>query len=130
MTERKQYYREIRRALNGSPKYKANVLTSLKLDVDTFCQEHPSATMADIRQFFGEPADYAKEYSATMTQEELGQKLAKVSFHKRLWATTAALIVLIVAALAIQIGIHNHRATANHSIITTYEIRAEKEGIQ
>lgn len=130
MTGLKQYYKEIRRSLSGSPKYKKTILTALKLDVDTYCQENPGATTADIRNFFGEPADYAKEYAATMTQEELGKNLAKVGFHKRLWTITAVLIVLIVATLAIQIGIDTHRATASHSIITTYEIRTEGKEIE
>ena len=125
MTELSRYYAEVRQALEGSRRFKSSVLQDLKSDAEAFLAENPGATAADVRQHFGEPTDYAKEYAATMMQEELGKNLAKVGFHKRLWTISAALIVLIVATLAIQIGIHNHRATASHSIITTYEIRTE-----
>lgn len=127
MTELSRYYAEVRQALTGSRRFKNRVLQDLKSDVEAFLAENPGATAADVRQHFGEPAAYAKEYTAAMSGEELGQKLSKVRFHKRLWAATAALLVLITLALAVQIGIHNHLATSNHSIVTTYEIRMEKE---
>ena len=121
----RKYYAEVRQALEGSRRFKSIVLQDLKSDVEAFLAENPGATAADVRQHFGEPAAYAKEYTAAMSGEELGQKLSKVRFHKRLWLSVAALIVLIVATLAIQIGIRNDHAVADYSQIITEEIQVD-----
>lgn len=125
MTQLRKYYAEVRQALEGSRRFKSIVLQDLKSDVEAFLAENPGATAADVRQHFGEPAAYAKEYTAAMSGEELGQKLSKVRFHKRLWLTVTALIVLIVATLAIQIEIRNDHAVADYSQIITEEIQVD-----
>ena len=125
MNELRKYYAEVRQALEGSRRFKSIVLQDLKSDVEAFLAENPGATAADVRQHFGEPAAYAKEYTAAMSGEELGQKLSKVRFHKQLWLSVAALIVLIVATLAIQIGIRNDHAVADYSQIITEEIQVD-----
>ena len=126
MTQLRKYYAEVRQALEGSRRFKSSVLQDLKSDVEAFLAENPGATAADVRQHFGEPAAYAKEYTAAMSGEELGQKLSKVRFQKRLWLSVAALIVMIVAAVAIQIGITNNQHVAKYYFETIYEIRTEK----
>ena len=122
MTQLRKYYAEVRRALKGSRQFKKQVLQDLKQDTTAFFAENPGASIADVRQHFGEPAAYAGSYTAAMDEQELSQMLSRVRFHRRLWLAVAVLIVLIVAALAIQIGITNNRDVAKYYYLTTYEI--------
>ena len=118
MTELSRYYAEVRQALEGSRRFKSSVLQDLKSDAEAFLAENPGATATDVRQHFGEPAAYAKEYTAALSGEELGQKLSNIRFHKRLWLTVAVLIVLTAVALAVQIGIRIDHAVADYAIET------------
>ena len=122
MTELSRYYAEVRQALTGSRRFKNSVLQDLKSDIEAYLAENPGATAFDIRQYFGEPAAYAKEYTAAMSEEELGQKVSKVRFLKRLCVAVAAMIVLIAIALAVQIGIRNDHEVVDYYKIVTGEI--------
>lgn len=118
-TELNRYCKEVRRALKGSPKYKASVQNTLRSDIEAFLAENPDATAQDIRQHFGEPANFARESAAAMDSEELSRKL---SVGKKVFITVVAgiLTALIMWACGLAIAVNDHRDAING--YSTYEI--------
>ncbi len=114
-----QYRKEIKFALKGSAACKRSILENLDSDIEVYLAEHPEAGEAELRAYFGEPAAYAREYTATMSGNELHRKLSSRSFHKKLWLGVAISIVLIIAILAVYIGVYNNHETGRWY---TYEI--------
>lgn len=68
--ELNQYYGGIRKALRGTPEYRKQVLDDLKNDVQSYLEDHPEATIGDVRQNFGDAAAFSREYDATISGGE------------------------------------------------------------
>lgn len=116
----RQYRKEIKHALKGAAAWKRSILENLDGDMGSYLEEHPDAGEAELRAYFGEPAAYAKEYAATMSGSELRSELDHMGFQKKLWLRVGIAIVLIIAILAVCIGIRNSQAAGdyhNHKVI-------------
>ena len=112
--ELRQYRKEVKHALKGSAAWKRSILENLDSDIEAYLAEHPDAKAAEFRAYFGEPASYAEEYAATMPSSELHKNLDNRSFQKKLWLSVGISIVLIVAILAVCVGIRNSRQAGDY----------------
>lgn len=107
-----KYFQDIERELKADGAYKASLLEKLRSDLEDFLEEHPEATEAQLRQFFGSPEDYAREYTATLDPEELCSKVSHGRFHRKLLISVAATVLAVIIGLALWIGIRNHKSAA------------------
>ena len=60
------YFREIKALLLCSKEQKDELLLGLKSDVEDFIEEHPDATLQDLKDHFGTPESIADSYQSTV----------------------------------------------------------------
>ena len=126
-----KYFQDMERELKADGAYKASLLEKLRSDLEDFLEEHPEATEAQLRQFFGSPEDYAREYTATLDPEELCSKVSHGRFHRKLLISVAAAVLAVIIGLALWIGIRNSQSACDYydyavsegSILPTEDIR-------
>lgn len=67
----KRYFRTIRSYLPCSHKLKKRITNEIASSVNGFLEDHPDATIADVRAHFGEPQNIAAAYVDDMNTPEL-----------------------------------------------------------
>ena len=68
------YFREIKALLLCSKEQKDELLLGLKSDVEDFIEEHPDATLQDLKDHFGTPESIADSYQSTVGESEIQKK--------------------------------------------------------
>lgn len=68
------YFREIKALLLCSKEQKDELLLGLKSDVEDFIEEHPDATLQDLKDHFGTPESIADSYQSTVGESEIRKK--------------------------------------------------------
>lgn len=68
------YFREIKALLLCSKEQKEELLLGLKSDVEDFIEEHPDATLQDLKDHFGTPESIADSYQSTVGESEIRKK--------------------------------------------------------
>lgn len=68
------YFREIKALLLCSKEQKDELLLGLKSDVEDFIEEHPDATLQDLKDHFGTPKSIADSYQSTVGESEIRKK--------------------------------------------------------
>lgn len=67
----KRYFRTIRSYLPCSHKLKKRIINEIASSVNGFLEDHPDATIVDIRAHFGEPQNIVAAYVDDMNTPEL-----------------------------------------------------------
>lgn len=96
--EIKKYLTEVKRCL---PIHKrSRLIRELESNIDVFLQNHPGASMEDIKNHFGEPYRFAEEYY--LSEEDLpGHHFtSNVTLVKRWLIIVAVIIILIFVIIA------------------------------
>lgn len=68
------YFREIKALLLCSKEQKDELLLGLKSDVEDFIEEHPDATLQDLKDHLGTPESIADSYQSTVGESEIRKK--------------------------------------------------------
>lgn len=68
------YFREIKALLLCSKEQKDELLLGLKSDVEDFIEEHPDATLQDLKDHFGTPESIADSYQSTVGESKIRKK--------------------------------------------------------
>lgn len=97
MTDLKQYYRQIQRALPCNGNYKKRLIRELKESVDSYLKEHPDADIKAVETRFGSPEQIAAACSTEMDTSEIVN-----NYRLRKWIIT---IVAAAAAVALALWI-------------------------
>ncbi len=69
----KKYLQKVRRSLTCPRKLKKRMLDGLRSDIDTYLEEHPNASPADLTERFGEPAALSESYLSALDAGELAK---------------------------------------------------------
>ena len=88
------YFREIKALLLCSKEQKDELLLGLKSDVEDFIEEHPDATLQDLKDHFGTPESIADSYQSTVGESEIRKKF---HYSRRMaYIVSAAVSVLFL----------------------------------
>lgn len=94
----KRYLREVKGLLPCSRREKRRYIAELEVDVVSYLQGCPDASMADLYHHFGEPKAVAQEFMAQLSPELLSRKMSV----KRMIAIG---VISIVSILVIVFGV-------------------------
>lgn len=94
----KCYLREVKGLLPCSRREKRRYLAELEVDVVSYLQGCPAASVEDLCHHFGEPKAVAKEFMAQLSPEQLSRKMSV----KRMIAIG---VISIVSILVIVFGV-------------------------
>lgn len=94
----KRYLREVKGLLPCSRREKRRYIAELEVDVVSYLQGCPDASMADLYRNFGEPKAVAQEFMAQLSPELLSRKMSV----KRMIAIG---VISIVSILVIVFGV-------------------------
>lgn len=72
-------------------------------------------TMAEVREHFGTPNEFAKESMSVLDDDEIQRQIKKSKYIKRIVAILVAVLVLIFAITAVWIIAENSRTAVYYS---------------
>lgn len=108
----KCYLREVKGLLPCSRREKRRYLAELEVDVVSYLQGCPDASVEDLCHHFGEPKAVAKEFMAQLSPEQLSRKM---SVKRKIVIG----VISITAILALFVGIMS--AIVSQKRISYYE---------
>ena len=104
----KAYLRCIRRQLDAPGKDRERLLSRLSHAVSTYCEENPEATLEDITDVFGDPAELSR---------------ARRNRRWQLYAVIAVLAALLIASAVLCYDLAAHQIDHSEITITEYVIK-------
>lgn len=90
------YFREIKALLLCSKEQKDELLLGLKSDVEDFIEEHPDATLQDLKDHFGTPESIADSYQSTVGESEIRKKF---HYSRRMAYIVGAAVSILVLVI-------------------------------
>lgn len=93
----KQYLQEIKMLLPCDEKQKKRCIAELEVDISSYLESNPDATLDDLYAVFGTPQSTAESFLECV---DLGQLSHKISAKRKI----AIWVIAILAALAIALG--------------------------
>ena len=100
--EIKNYYREINKALPGSPNAKKRIMDSIHQAVENYLQEYPQTDIADVQHHFGTPDDIASSY---VEQLETHVVIRRLDIKKAIIIAVCSTLVLALLLWIIGLAI-------------------------
>lgn len=114
---RKQYVKEVRKALHCPRKIQKKILEELNGGLYTYSEEHPNATMEDIYAHFGCSSELAETYLKTIDPEELRKQVRIARTVRRTLIAVGLAIVLLFTVMVVVMIIDNHNSRLTYSTI-------------
>lgn len=108
-----KYYQAVEKELKGCA-IGPSVLRKLRSDLQDFLDENPDVTQALLFQYFGDPGEYVKEYTATMDAGEIRRSIDDRRFKRKMLVSLFAAILAVIIGLALWIGILNSRTAVDY----------------
>lgn len=108
----KYYYRDIRRLLKCPRQTRQRLMGDLQNSIENYLEDYPDATQDQLISHFGSPDEIARDYLASLDQEELQKQISRNSTVRR-----NLLIILIVVALitgSVYFLLHNWRTNVSY----------------
>lgn len=96
----KQYRRAVRRCLLCVAPLRQQILDALQSDLAEFMTKHPTATLAQVEQHFGTPAEFAKAAICEMDRDDLIQIITQSQKNARYMIVLAALALILIVFIA------------------------------
>lgn len=107
----KTYFRDIYDLLPCSRKEKRRLIDTIKINMNTYLEEHPEATTNDIEQYFGTPAVIVTSYINSVDSKKLVKNLRLRKTIKRIVVTTAAVLMLLWGVVVSWAAVHEWKNT-------------------
>lgn len=107
-----RYMNTVKRQLKRCGDYDGEYYAIFAQEVDTYCADHPSVTLAEIKAKFGRPAAQVSEFLRTLPNEEIKEKLTSrrrfFTFAKIVLAVLAAAIIILMTIFVVDTWSFNH----------------------
>ena len=97
----KQYRRAVRRCLLCVAPLRQQILDALQSDLAEFMTTHPTATLAQVEQHFGTPAEFAKAAICEMDRDDLIQIIIQNQKDVRYMIVMASLVLFLTLSIAV-----------------------------
>jgi len=117
----KQYVREIRKLLPCNARLKKRCIAELEMDVSTYLENKPAATLADLYDAFGTPQSIAESFLERMDMNQFSRKVRTKRSVVIAVSLAAAILVVVLGALAITY------ANDLHDFLHGYEVEFREE---
>lgn len=128
-----QYYQQISKGIIGSRNERRAFLQSLQNDVEDYREQHPGATLSDIKDHFGYPERVVRDYIAALDEDALRHRLVGVRRRKVLnvcgLIVVSALIVFF-GVVGVAICVDQSQDGGSSSITINYEEGYTQEQVE
>ena len=104
------YCKAVKKNLHCSKQLKKEILHALESDIEEYLEQNPDTTAEDVREHFGDPADFARESLSVLDDEEIQRQISKSKFIKRIVLIAVIIICLVFTTTAILVVMENSRA--------------------